>query len=202
MKLTVTTFLTLDGVYQGPGGPDEDRSDGFDQGGWVVPFSDEAFGAFITDAFGHADAFLLGRLTYQNWAGIWPAMGDQDPVSTALNRLPKFVASTTLTGTEWAGTSLLTGDLGTAVGELKEQPGRELQVHGSGRLVRSLAALDLVDTYRLMVFPVVLGSGRRLFEPGCAPVSFRLASSVTSSTGAMLQTYERAGAVEHGTASD
>ena len=196
----MTTFLTLDGVYQGPGAPDEDRSDGFDEGGWVVPFSDEAFGAFITDAFGQADAFLLGRRTYETWAGIWPAMGDRDPVSTALNRLPKHVVSTTLTTTGWAGSSILRGDLAAAVGELKAQPGRELQVHGSGRLVRSLAVLDLVDTYRLLVFPVVLGTGRRLFEPGSAPVSFRLASSVTSSTGAMLQTYERAGAVEHGSA--
>jgi dihydrofolate reductase len=200
MLLSVNTFVSLDGVYQAPGGRDEDRSGGFEHGGWVVPFSDDDFGEFITGAFEQADAFLLGRRMYESWAAHWPPAGESDPVSAALNTKPKYVASTTLDKAEWDPSTILEGDLVEAVEALKRQPGRELQVHGSGRLARSLAEHGLVDRYRLLTFPVVLGSGRRLFEEGSAPTSFRLVGHKVSSTGVQLQTLDRVGAVEYGDA--
>jgi dihydrofolate reductase len=199
MRLTVTSFITLDGVVQAPGGPDEDRRGGFELGGWAVPFADDEVDGFVDDVFDKADAFLLGRGTYESWAGYWPAQGDRTRPSTALNSRPKHVASTTLTETTWPGSSLLEGDLPDAVRALKAQPGRELQVHGSAGLVHSLAALDLIDGYRFIVAPVVAGSGIRLLEAGSAPVAFRLASSQTTSRGVALQTYERTGSAETGT---
>ncbi len=198
MRLTVTEFMTIDGVVQAPGGPEEDRRGGFDLGGWAVPFADGEVDDFVDGVFDEADAFLLGRGTYESWASYWPAQGDRSRPSTALNTRPKHVASTTLTETSWAGSSLLAGDLDEAVRGLKAKPGRELQVHGSCGLVQSLARLDLVDGYRLIVVPVVAGSGRRLFEPGSAPVAFGLESRTTS-RGVALQTYERTGPVETGT---
>ena len=199
MRLTVTTFVTVDGIMQGPGGPEEDRDNGFELGGWLVPFVDEDFGRFIDDVFHQVDAFLLGRRTYDIFTGFWPTAGDSDPVAAALNSLPKYVASTTAPELTWEGAELLSGDTVEAVRELKSRPGKELQVHGSGNLVQTLAANDLVDTYRLLVAPVVLGSGKRLFEHGVAPGSFTLAGHSVTGTGLQLLTYERAGAVETGT---
>ncbi|MFE0176909.1 dihydrofolate reductase family protein [Streptomyces sp. NPDC059002] len=201
MKLTFTQFLTLDGVFQAPGGPDEDRSGGFEHGGWSVPYGDDDFGAFITEVFDQADAFLLGRGTYEIFAGYWPQHTDPaDPVASRLNSLPKYVASTTLTGVDWHDSHIIgRHDLVKDVISLKERPGRELQMHGSGNLARSLLAHDLIDTLHLVTFPVVLGTGKRLFEEGALPTAFRLARSRATSTGVVISTYGRGGRPEYGT---
>ncbi|MEV1144776.1 dihydrofolate reductase family protein [Micromonospora sp. NPDC049799] len=195
MRLTVTSFLTLDGVHQAPGGPDEDRSGGFDLGGWLPPHFDDAVGAYMSGIFEEADAFLLGRRTYDIFAGYWPNAEEAgDPVGLALNRLPKHVATSHPDDlAPWNGARALDGDLGKAVTELKNQPGRELQVHGSAALVQSLMREGLVDTYRLLVFPVVLGRGRRLFADGVPPAGLRLTDSRTSGSGVLMLTYEAAG---------
>lgn len=195
MRLTVTTFLTLDGVMQAPGGPDEDRSGGFDLGGWLPAHFDETVGEFMTGIFERADAFLLGRRTYDIFAAWWPQVTDaDDPVGTALNRLPKHVATSRDDELTWSGAQRLGGDLAKAVTELKERPGRELQVHGSGTLAQSLMPAGLIDAYQLLIFPVVLGRGRRLFADGVPPTGLRLVDSRTSGTGVTMVTYENAGA--------
>jgi dihydrofolate reductase len=200
MKLTVTTFLSVDGVMQGPGGPDEDRGGGFTRGGWVVPHFDEDTGRFINEVFDQADAFLLGRQTYDIFAAYWPKATDpNDPVASRLNTLPKYVASTTLTAPEWGLTTVLTGDVPAAVAELKRQPGRELQVHGSGGLVRTLHENDLVDEYRLLVFPVIVGEGRRLFADKGVATGLTLAESRTTGSGVAIHVYRPTGRPEFGT---
>jgi dihydrofolate reductase len=190
MRLTVTTFLTLDGVMQAPGGPEEDPSDGFEHGGWSFPYPDEDFGRLVTGWFSQADAFLLGRRTYEIFAAFWPQVTDAgDPVAAPLNHLPKYVATRTLGEATWAGTTLLTGDIVAEVARLKDQPGRELQVHGSGELLQTLMANDLVDEYRLFVYPVVVGSGRRLYRAGAPPRTLRLTEQTRTSTGVAVLTY-------------
>lgn len=194
MKLTVTTFLSLDGVMQGPGGPEEDPSGGFDLGGWLVPFADEDMGRHVVEWMATADAFLLGRTTYEIFASHWPRVTDEnDPVATALNTLPKYVATRTLESAAWEGTTLLTGDVVEQVGELKSRPGRDLQVHGSAGLLQTLVAHDLVDEYRLFVYPVVLGRGKRLFGSGAVPATMRHVATRTTGAGVTVHTYERAG---------
>ena len=199
MRLTATTFLTLDGVMQAPGGPEEDPSDGFEHGGWSFPYADEDFGRLVSGWFEQAEAFLLGRRTYEIFAAFWPQVTEAaDPVASRLNTLPKYVASRTLETVSWRGAQLLHGDVAEAVARLKAQPGRELQVHGSGDLLQTLMAHDLVDQYRLFVYPVVLGSGRRLFNQGAPPRSLKLADATTTSTGVVVATYERGGPVVTG----
>jgi dihydrofolate reductase len=199
MQLTITTFLSLDGVMQGPGGPDEDRSNGFEHGGWLVPYADEDMGRFVSEWFAAADAFLLGRKTYEIFAAHWPHITDEnDPVATRLNSLPKYVASKTLDTVEWDRSTLIKGDVSEEVAKLKAQPGKELQVHGSGDLAQTLMANGLIDEYRLWVYPVVLGEGRRLFERGVVPSALTLADTKTTSTGVVVSTYRPAGTPEHG----
>ncbi|GII52066.1 deaminase reductase [Planotetraspora thailandica] len=193
MKLTVTTFMTLDGIAQGPGGPEEDRSGGFEHGGWLVPHVDEDFGRAMNDWFVPADAFLLGRKTYEVFAATWGKVTDEDNiVATKLNTLPKYVASRTLEKADWAGTTVLRDDVAETVAKLKAEPGRELQVHGSLTLIQTLIKADLVDEFRLLVFPVVLGTGKRLFGD-IIPTGLTLLDSKATSTGVMLQTYQAAG---------
>jgi dihydrofolate reductase len=199
MRLTLHTFLTIDGVMQAPGGPEEDPSSGFTHGGWAFPFDDEDFGAAIAGWFDGAGAFLLGRHTYEIFSGYWPKITDPaNPVAAKLNALPKYVASATLTSADWAGTTVLRGDVLTEVTKLKEQPGGELQVHGSGALAHALIDADLIDEYRLLFFPVHLGSGKKLFRDGAKAASLRLLTSSVTSTGVVIATYEPAGPVQYG----
>ncbi|MBQ1093254.1 dihydrofolate reductase family protein [Streptomyces sp. B93] len=198
-KLVLTTFVTLDGVYQAPGGPTEDPSGGFDQGGWSVPYGDEDFGRFMTEVFDHVGAFLLGRRTYDIFAAHWPRVTDPaDPIAAKLNGLPKYVASSTLTDPGWAGTTVISGDLGKEVTALKERTDGELQVHGSGALAHSLLAQDLVDTVHLLTFPVVLGAGRRLFAEGAVPTAFRHTGGRITGAGVSIQSYDLVGRPAYG----
>jgi len=199
MQLTVTTFLSVDGVYQGPGGPDEDRSGGFDRGGWLVPHFDEATGEFMNSIFQNVDTFLLGRRTYEIFAASWPKATDpNDPVATKLNTLPKYVASTTLTHPEWANSRVIEGDVAYAVRDLKERQGGELQVHGSGQLVRFLLEHDLVDRLNLIVFPVIVGAGRRLFSHSGMAIGLALDESRTTPSGVTISVYRPTGRPEFG----
>ena len=194
MRLVLMQFLSLDGVSQGPGAPDEDTSDGFTQGGWFVPFLDETFMKLATSWMEEVDAFLFGRRTYQNFARDWPKVTDpNDPIASKLNGLPKYVASRSLATADWAPTTILSGDVATQVAELKRQPGRELQIHGSARLGQSLLGAGLIDELRLVIAPVVLGSGRRLFPEGGAPAGLRLLRNDTTSGGLAVHIYESAG---------
>ncbi len=197
-KLVVTTFVTMDGVMQAPGGPGEDPSGGFSLEGWLVPHFDEAVGEQVTEWFTGAQDFLLGRTTYEIFYASWPKMISDDPVSQGLNFKKKYVASRTLTSVEWETAELLQGDVGDAVRKLKAEDGGELQVHGSAGLIQTLLAEDLVDELRLIVFPVLLGSGKRLFGDGTVPRAWKLGTHRTSSTGAVMLSYERAGEVETG----
>jgi dihydrofolate reductase len=199
MRLTLHTFLTLDGVMQAPGGPDEDPSGGFGYGGWSAPYGAEESGAAITGWFEHASAFLLGRKTYQIFAAYWPRVTDPgNPIASKLNALPKYVASATLTSADWHNSQLLGGDVVTEVGKLKERPGDELQVHGSGELAQALIEADLVDEYRLMFIPVHLGSGRKLFRDGTRAAALRLINSSVTSTGVIIASYLPDGPVRTG----
>jgi dihydrofolate reductase len=199
MRLTLTTFISVDGVVQGPGGPDEDRDGGFDLGGWSVPYWNDEIGEAVAGWFAEADAFLLGRRTYEIFAASWPKVTDpDDPVGGKLNALPKYVASRTLTSVDWSGAELLQGDVAQAVAELKRKPGRELQVHGSGGLAQTLIEHGLVDEYRLVTSPVVLGKGKRLFGAGARPAALRRLEHRDTSTGVAIDVYEAAGEPKFG----
>jgi dihydrofolate reductase len=198
-KLVVGTFLTLDGIMQAPGGPEEDREGGFRHGGWLVPYFDEKLVEVMTEWTKGAGAFLLGRKTYEIFAGSWPKSTDPaDEVATALNTRPKFVASRTLDQVDWNNSTLLKGDVVAEVAKLKAQDGGEIQVHGSGDLLQTLLKNDLVDTLRIWHFPVVIGTGKRLFGEGTIPGSFRLVDTQFTTTGAVLHAYERAGDLKYG----
>ncbi|GAB2583034.1 dihydrofolate reductase family protein [Streptomyces capparidis] len=198
-KLVVSAFVTLDGVMQAPGGPDEDRDGAFPHGGWSVPYFDEDLGRIMEEQFAGIDALLLGRRTYQIFAAHWPRVTDEDdPVATRLNAMPKYVASRTLTAVEWHNARLLAGDVPEAVAALKRDLDGELNVQGSSDLIRTLQRHDLVDEYRLVVEPVVLGTGKRLFAEGTTPAAFALAGARTTSTGVQYCVYRRAGRPEYG----
>jgi dihydrofolate reductase len=198
-KLVVTTFISLDGVMQAPGGPEEDPSGEFRYGGWLVPHFDEATGAQMVEWFSTAEDFLLGRGTYDIFAAYWPqASTENDPIAAALQTKTKHVASRTRTSLDWGTAQLLDGEVPDAVRKLKEQDGGELQVHGSAGLIQTLLAEDLVDELRLIVFPVTVGEGKRLFGEGTIPRTWRLTSSSATLSGALMASYERAGELTTG----
>ncbi|ALV45108.1 deaminase [Arthrobacter alpinus] len=200
MKLTLTEFVSLDGVSQGPGSPEEDTSGGFTRGGWLVPHMDQSFIDQASNWLERADALLLGRRTYEAFARDWPQIDDpNDPFTSRMNSLPKYVASDSLTHGSWNPTTVLSGDASSAIAKLKESPGREIQIHGSSILAQSLFAAGLIDEVRLVVAPVVVGSGRRLFPEGATPTGLRLISSQTTPGGLALQSYEVTGAADYAT---
>jgi dihydrofolate reductase len=195
MKLTTQTQVTVDGVMQGNGGAsDEDRRSGFERGGWAMGvFADETL-TFITETYQRADAFLFGRRTYDVFAPYWGAMDrGSHPIADALNTKPKYLASTTITDPQWADTTVLSGDLAAAIGELKAKPAGELQVHGSGALIRWLLDHDLVDEIQLLIVPVVVGQGTRLFPDAGPDIALELVDSRADSKGATIQVYRPAG---------
>jgi dihydrofolate reductase len=199
MRLTLTMFVTLDGVVQAPGGPEEDPSGGFDHGGWLVPYADDDMAEAMAGFFDEAGAFLLGRRTYEIFGASWPKVTDpDDPIAGRLNRLPKYVASRTLEDVSWEGAELLEGDVATAVAELKRRPGRELQLHGSGALAQTLMQHGLIDEYRLLTYPVVLGKGKRLFAEGAKPVALNWTDHKRTSTGVSIDVYTPAGEPTYG----
>jgi dihydrofolate reductase len=201
MKLTTTTFVSVDGVMQGIGGPAEDRSGGFERGGWTTPLWDNEAGTFLSDVYARADAFLFGRRTYEIFAGSWGVMDDPsiNAIGLALNTKPKYVASTTLTDPGWADTTVLSGDVAAVVRELKATPESELQVHGSGALIRWLLDNDLVDEINLFIFPVVVGQGTRLFPDTGRDRALELVESRTTPNGVTIQVYRPAGRPQYGT---
>ncbi|MFI6345079.1 dihydrofolate reductase family protein [Streptomyces sp. NPDC050560] len=201
-KLIVTAFLTLDGVMQAPGGPDEDVEGGFRHGGWHMPYVDEDFMALMTGVFDRtADHLLLGRRTYDIFAGYWPRVTDgDDAIAVRLNTMPKYVASRTLTSLKWHNSHLLRGDAAESVAALKERLDGVLMTQGSSDLIATLQRHDLVDEYRLMTVPVVLGTGKRLFSPGATATAWRLAETHTTPAGIQYCRYERAGEPGYGTA--
>ena len=188
MKLIATMMLTLDGVYQGPGGPDEDRRGGFDRGGWTASHADAEMWPYLVSIFERADALLLGRKTWEIWLAYWPNHDDNE-IGHAINVLPKYVPSTTLKDPPWPNTHVISGDVEGAIRELKQQPGRELQVHGSGVLLRWLLERDLVDELNLRISPVVVGDGLRLFPEHGQTHDMTLLESRALPSGVMLQTY-------------
>ncbi len=198
-KLVVGTFVTLDGVMQAPGGPDEDRDGGFEQGGWSVKYWDDMMGKLIVEQTVASDALLLGRRTYEIFVAHWPRVTDpKDPVASKLNSIRKYVASRTLRKVEWHNTTVLTGDAAETVAHLKKQAGGEIGVTGSSNLIQTLLKHDLIDEFRLWVFPVTVGAGKRLFGDGAVPGAFKLVDTKVSSTGVVIHRYERAGKLEHG----
>jgi dihydrofolate reductase len=207
MELTVTTFVTMDGVMQGPGGAKEDTSNGFDQGGWMVPFVDQDFGEIMEAWFAGAEEFLLGRTTYEMMFPYWSQLIVTDPdeagvTGQKLNTRPKHIVSRTLRSPQWANASVLDGEVVAAVKALKDRPGGELQVHGSAQLVQTLNRHNLVDEYRLLVFPVVLGTGKRLFGDGTVPTAFQTVQNRTTSTGAVALTLRPTGTPPKGEVGD
>lgn len=211
-KLTVTTFITLDGVVQGPGGEEEDREGGFDRGGWTGQFWNDEPWKYKAEELARTGALLLGRKTYDIFAASWPTLSnadvaalmkdgggdaesldrvaaDDDAFADRMNSLPKYVVSTTLTNLEWNNSTLLAGDITSAVANLKSQSGKDIVVHGSGGLTQTLMRLDLIDEYRLMVFPIVLGSGKRLFREGGPQTTLKLTDTKTFTTGVAVHTY-------------
>jgi dihydrofolate reductase len=196
-KLIVNTFLTLDGVMQAPGGPEEDPSGGFAFGGWSVNYWDDQMGAIMAETMGKPFDLILGRKTYEIFAAHWPHVTD-DPGAAALNTATKHVASRTLRSLDWSNSVLIEGDVAQGIAKLKQEEGPELQVHGSSDLLQTLLRLNLIDEYHLWIFPVVVGPGKRLFSDGTIPAALKLADSKISTTGVIIATYEPGGEIETG----
>ena len=192
MKLTASMMLSVDGVYQGPGGPDEDRRGGFDRGGWTAAYGDPEMWTFLTSWFERADALLLGRNTWQIWEPYWPNH-DDNPFGHIINVLPKYVPSTTLRDPTWHNTHVLSGDVEAAIRELKAKPGRELQLHGSGALLRWLLERDLVDELNIRLHPVIVGDGLRLFPESGPSHNMEVVESRQLPAGVTILTYRLAG---------
>jgi dihydrofolate reductase len=196
-KLKVTTFVTLDGVMQGPGGPGEDDSGGFTHGGWSVNYWDEVGGQDMGAFMGVPFDLLLGRKTYEIFAGYWP--NQKGEIAGQLNNAKKYVASKTLKSVDWQNSTLIKGDVAKEVAKLKEQDGPEIQIHGSGDLIQTLLKNGLVDEFHLLIFPVVLGTGKRLFADGAVPSGLKVTDSKVTSTGVVIVKYEPAGEITYGT---
>jgi dihydrofolate reductase len=193
-KIVVSEFVTLDGVMQAPGDPNEDRDGGFDQGGWQLSYFDDIFGNVLMEAFEATGGMLLGRRTYEIFARHWPKQPADDPLAGTMNSLEKYVVSTTLREPlEWENSTLIKGDVAREIAKIKEGSGKEIQVIGSGELVQTLVREDLVDEYRLMIHPLVLGSGKRLFREGSPQKRLKLIDSKPTTTGVLILTYEPAG---------
>ena len=192
MKLVATEMVSVDGVFQGPGGKEEDRRGGFERGGWAMQHGDDESWQFLVSLFERADALLLGRKTWDIWVAYWPHHDEGDPVSHGINVMPKYVPSTTLRDPKWQNTHVLSGDVEAAIRELKAKPGRELQVHGSGVLVRWLLDRGLVDELNLRVVPVVVGEGVRLFPENGRNYNLKLIESRSTPSGLTLLTYQPA----------
>ena len=197
-KLIASTFVSLDGVMQAPGGPEEDPSGGFAFGGWTFPFWDDAMGRDMKGFDGKDRELLLGRRTYEIFEAYWPYQPADNPIARNFNATTKHVASRTLKKLDWKNSTLLAGDAAAAVAALKSRPGKDLQVIGSGNLLQALRAASLVDEYNVWIFPVVLGRGKRLFEEGAAPGALRLVASETSSRGVLMNTYVPTGDIPAG----
>lgn len=196
-KLVVNTFISLDGVMQAPGGPDEDPAGGFTHGGWSVNYWDDVMGQAMDAALAKPYDLLLGRRTYEIFAAHWPHAGDDNPAAASLNAAHKYVASTTLEHTTW-GPATLIRDVPAKVAKLKAQDGVEIQVHGSSDLLQTLLKHELVDELRVWTFPVLLGGGKRLFGAGIAPGGLKLINSTVSTSGVIIATYQPAGAIQYG----
>jgi dihydrofolate reductase len=191
-KVVVFTSVTLDGVMQAPGRPDEDRRGGFSHGGWALPYNDPVMGRVMAEGMADSGPLLLGRRTYEDFHGFWPKQTD-NPFTEVLDNTLKYVASTTLAEPlPWQNSRLLDGDAAEAVARLKQEPGQDLVVLGSGELVQALRRRDLVDQYQLLIHPLVLGSGRRLFPDGGATAALELVDSVPTTTGVIIATYRTA----------
>ena len=189
-KVTVINHVSLDGVMQAPARPDEDREGGFAHGGWAMPRNDEVMGRYMGERMATGGRLLLGRRTYEDFASFWPHQSTDNPYTAVINNMPKLVASRTLTGPlEWNNSTLLTGDAADAVAELREQPSDDLGVLGSGELIQTLLAHDLIDEFLLMIHPLVLGTGKRLFPEGAPTASLRLVDSTVTTTGVVIATY-------------
>jgi dihydrofolate reductase len=198
-KLVTSTFVTLDGVMQAPGGPEEDRSGGFQYGGWSVNYWDDMMGKAKDEEFSVPFELLLGRKTYEIFAAYWPSEGKDDGIGKKLNAAVKHVASRTLSKLTWNNSRLIEGDVAAGVSRLKQQDGPELQVHGSGNLIQTLIAAGLVDELRVWIFPVTVGKGKRLFADGTPPSGLKLVDTKSSTTGVLLNTFKPAGALQTGT---
>ena len=197
-KLVVNTFLTLDGVMQAPGGPEEDPSGGFAYGGWSVNYWDEMMGELMGRVMGKPFDLVLGRKTYEIFAAYWPHATEEQGAKP-LNDAKKYVASRTLESLEWANSVLIEGDVAKGISALKNEDGAELQVHGSANLIQTLLSHQLIDQFNLWTFPVVVGPGKRLFEDGTVPSGLRLVDSTVSTTGVLIGTYFPAGDIQTGT---